>query len=263
MGWAAQGSVQRRRRADLQRLAVELARADFAKRHPGATFGPVVALIAAYEEEANLGGVLRQMPVSVCGLDVSTLVVVDGGTDGTDRVAVDAGVFTCVLPVNLGQGAALRLGYELALAHGARFVATLDADGQNDPSELETLVEPLVAGEADFVIASRRLGVDHTTDWVRRLGVRIYARALNAIIDEELTDSSNGFRAYRADLLEDIIPHLRQDQYQTAEVVITASTRGWRIVQRPSVWLPRASGHSKKGSNLVFGLHYAWVIGST
>lgn len=263
MGWVAQGGVESRRRADLQRLALGLARTDFAERHPGARFGPVVALITAYEEEANLGDVLKKMPVSACGLEVSALVVVDGGTDRTDRVAIDAGVFTCVLPVNLGQGAALRLGYELALIHGARFVVTIDADGQNDPSELEALVEPLVAGEADFVIASRRLGVDHTTDRVRQLGVRLYAWTLNAITHEKLTDSSNGFRAFRADLLEDIIPHLRQDQYQTAEVVITASTRGWRIAQQPSVWHPRASGHSKKGSNLVFGLHYARVIGTT
>ena len=116
-------------------------------------------LIAAYQEEANLGDVLKEVPTMAGDLEVSTLVMVDGGSDGTDRVAIEAGVFTCVLPVNLGQGAALRLGYELALAHGARFVVTLDADGQNDPSELSTIIEPLMADEADFVIASRRLGV--------------------------------------------------------------------------------------------------------
>ncbi len=99
-------------------------------------------------------------------------MVVDGGTDNTAEVALDAGVFTCVLPVNLGQGAALRLGYELAAAHGARYVVTLDADGQNDPAEMAGMVQPLLDDTADFVVASRRLGVDQTTDWFRQAGVK-------------------------------------------------------------------------------------------
>ena len=61
-------------------------------------------------------------------------------------------------------------------------------------------------------------------------------------------------------LLDDIVPHLIQDQYQTSEVVITASSRGWRIAEQPTMWHPRASGESKKGGNLVFGFSYARVI---
>lgn len=259
----ARGSASDRRRSELRRLALDTARSDFEARFPGVRFGPVVALIAAYEEEANLGDVLKRMPTLAGELEVSTLVVVDGGSDGTRGVAIESGVFTCVLPVNLGQGAALRLGYELALDHGARFVVTLDADGQNDPAELSNLLEPLVADEADFVIASRQLGVDHTTDRFRQAGVKLYARILNAITSQGLTDTSNGFRAFRGDVLRDIIPYLRQDQYQTAEVVITAAHRGWRIAERPTVWHPRASGKSKKGGNLIFGFQYARVIGTT
>ena len=252
-----------RRSARLITYVVDQARADFERRHPNLTFGPVVALIAAYEEEANLGDVLKAMPTLVGDLEVSTLVVVDGGTDGTAGVALDAGVATCVLPVNLGQGAALRLGYELAAAHGARMVVTLDADGQNDPGEMGTMVRPLLDGTADFVIASRRLGVDQTTDRFRRTGVVLYASILNAITRQKLTDSSNGYRAFRVEVLEDILPYLRQDQYQTAEVVITAASRGWRIGEQPTVWHPRASGASMKGGNLVFGFNYARVILST
>jgi glycosyltransferase involved in cell wall biosynthesis len=256
-------SRDRRRRAELVGFALDSARREFEDRYPEARFGPVVALIAAYEEEHNIGDVLKAMPAFIDGLEVSTLVVVDGGTDDTARVAMNAGVFTCVLPVNLGHGAALRLGYELAAAHGARYVVTLDADGQNDPAELEDMVKPVLDDEADFVIASRRLGVDRTTDRFRRAGVTLYASLLNAITSQRLTDSSNGYRAFRVELLEDILPHLVQDQYQTAEVVIIAASRGWRITERPTVWHPRASGRSKKGGNLFFGLQYARVIGTT
>jgi glycosyltransferase involved in cell wall biosynthesis len=252
-----------RRRAEMVSFVLDRARADFEERHPGARFGPVVALVAAYEEEQNIGDVLKAMPTMVGDLEVSTLVVVDGGRDRTDQVAIDAGVFTCVLPVNLGQGAALRLGYELAAAHGAEMVVTLDADGQNDPAEMATMVQPLLDDTADFVIASRRLGVDQTTDRFRRTGVVLYASVLNAITRQKLTDSSNGYRAFRIGLLEDIVPFLRQDQYQTSEVVITSASRGWRITEQPTVWHPRASGTSKKGGNLVFGFNYARVILST
>jgi len=247
----------------LVRYVVEQARSDFAERYPNARFGPVVAVIAAYEEEANIGAVLKDMPTLVHDLEVSTLVVVDGDTDGTAQVALDTGVFTCVLPVNLGQGAALRLGYELAAAHGARFVVTLDADGQNDPNEMVTMLEPLLDDSADFVIASRRLGTDQTTDRFRQAGVKFYAWMINTIAKQQLTDSSNGYRAFRIDVLNDIVPHLVQDQYQTSEVVITASSRGWRIAERPTMWHPRSSGSSKKGGNLVFGLNYAKVIVTT
>jgi len=242
---------------------LDRARADFDARYPNIHFGPVVALIAAYNEEDNIGDVLKAMPTLVGDFEVSTLVVVDGGTDRTTDVALDAGVTTCVLPVNLGQGAALRIGYELAAAHGAAYVVTLDADGQNDPTELPVMLEPLFEDTADFVIASRVLGEDQTTDRFRRAGVKVYAWALNTIAKQQLTDSSNGYRAFRIDVLNDIVPQLAQDQYQTAEVVITASSRGWRITQQPTKWRPRASGTSKKGGNLVFGVSYARVILTT
>ncbi len=256
-------SREGRRRDDLVGFVLDHARDDFRTRYPDIRFGPVVALVAAYEEERNIGDVLKAMPTFIGDLEVTTLVVVDGGSDQTDQVALNAGVLTCVLPINMGQGLALRLGYELAIAHGARYVVTLDADGQNDPAEMGKMIEPLLDDTADFVIASRRLGVDQTTDRFRRAGVTLYASILNAILRQKLTDSSNGYRAFRVELLEDITPHLIQSQYQTAEVVITAASRHWRITERPTVWHPRASGTSKKGGNLFFGLQYARVIGTT
>jgi glycosyltransferase involved in cell wall biosynthesis len=262
--WFTRPDTSRHRRdATLVAFVLESARRDFFERYPTPEVGPVVALIAAYQEERNIGAVLEAVPEKVADQQVTPLVIVDGGTDRTSEVALAAGALTCVLPVNLGQGAALRVGYGLAAELGARFVVTLDADGQNDPVELGTMLEPLLCGEADFVIASRRLGQDRTTDRFRRAGVLLYASLLNAIVGQRLTDSSNGYRAFRIEVLDDIVPHLRQDQYQTAEVVIVAASRGWRITEAPTVWHPRASGASKKGGNLVFGLHYGRVILTT
>ncbi len=249
---------QRRRSDDLRRLVTGLARQDFNRRHPDAAFGPVVVLIASYLEADNIGDVLKAVPVEVDGLAVSTLVVVDGGDDATEDIVAERGAFCCVLPANMGQGVALRVGYTLAGAHGARYVVTLDADGQNDPAEIPDIIAPLLAGDLDFVVASRRLGIDHTSDRFRRTGVVLFAAVINLLAHQHLTDTSNGFRGLRIEVLSDVV--LEQDQYQTAELLISAAARGWRIGERPTVWHPRASGESKKGHNVFFGFQYARVV---
>jgi glycosyltransferase involved in cell wall biosynthesis len=249
---------ERRRRNDVTGLVMGLARADFRRRHPDAAFGPVLVLIASYLEADNIGAVLKAVPPEVDGLAVSTLVVVDGGDDGTEDIVADHGAFCAVLPVNMGQGVALRLGYELADTLGSTYVVTVDADGQNDPAEIPDLLAPVLAGEADFVIASRRLGVDKTSDDLRRAGVVFFAAVINTLTGQHLSDTSNGYRALRIDVLRDVT--LEQDQYQTAELIISAARRGWRLGERPTVWHPRASGESKKGHNVFFALQYARVI---
>ncbi len=251
---------RRSRLEGLQRLAVEIGRQDFETRHPDLSLTPVVALVCAYEEEANLGDVLARVPAKACGLEVTCLVVVDGGEDATDRVAVDAGAVTFRFPVNLGHGVALRVGYDLCVNGGAQYVVTLDADGQNDPAEMEELLQPLVDDEADFVVASRRLGVDETADAYRQAGVVLFSWLMNALMGSRLTDTSNGYRALRVSMLSDVAPRLEQDQYQTSELLITAMSRGWRVVERPTVWHERASGVSKKGGNVLYGYRYATVI---
>ncbi|MDA8309381.1 MAG: glycosyltransferase family 2 protein [Actinomycetota bacterium] len=251
---------RRSRLVALQRLAIDVGRKDFEARYPDLSLSPVVALVCAYEEEANLGAVLAKIPAEACGLEVTPLVVVDGGEDATDRVAQEAGAVTFVFPTNLGHGVALRVGYDLCVTGGARYVVTLDADGQNDPAEMETMLQPLVDDEADFVVASRRLGVDETADSYRKLGVRWFSWLMNLLMGSRLTDTSNGYRALRVTMLADIASRLEQDQYQTAELLITAMSRGWRVTERPTVWHERLSGTSKKGANWIYGFRYAAVI---
>jgi glycosyltransferase involved in cell wall biosynthesis len=251
---------QRSRLRALQQLVIDLARQDLAARHPELRLDPLVALICAYEEEDNIAAVLKRVPEKACGLPVTTVVVVDGGEDETAAIAAELGALTVVLPVNLGHGVALRVGYDLSVTGGAQYVVTLDADGQNDPSELPTLLQPLVDGDADFVVGSRRLGVDETSDRYRQAGVVLFAFLVSLLTGAKLTDTSSGFRALRATMLSDVLRRLEQDQYQTAELLITCLRRGWRVTERPIVWHERVSGSSKKGANLAYGFRYASVI---
>lgn len=251
------------RRRAMQRLIIDQALEDFSRRYPDLKLPPVVALICAYNEADAIGDVLKGVPEEACGLPVLPLVVVDGGDDGTDRVAIDLGAATVVLPVNLGHGVALWVGYQLCIDHGVSYVVTLDADGQNDPAEIPIMLEPVVADETDFVVGSRRLGVDQTVDEVRRAGVKFFATVVNRLTGSRLTDTSSGYRAMRTSMLADVIGELRQEQYQTAELLITALARGWRVSEQPTVWHSRAAGASKKGTNLFFALRYTLVVGDT
>ena len=245
-----------------RRVIAESRRA-FDQRYPDLKLSPSVGLICAYEEEDNIGAVLASMPAEACGLALTTLVVVDGGSDDTGQVSLDAGAITFVLTENLGHGYALRVGYALCIELGTQYVVTLDADGQNDPAEIPVMLQPLIDDQADFVVASRVLGRDTTSDSVRKAGVRVFSWIMSAMGRTKLTDTSNGYRALRVSMLEDVAYRLVQPQYQTAELLIIAMQRGWRVTERPTVWRPRASGTTKKGKNWLFGFRYGRVVFGT
>jgi glycosyltransferase involved in cell wall biosynthesis len=218
----------------------------------------VAVVIAALDEEASLPRVLAAVPEEACGLPVETIVVDDGSTDRTAEVAHAAGVHVHSFPRNEGHGVALRAGYRLARELGADYIVTLDADGQWNPAEMEDVLEPVVAGEADFVIGSRVLGAAETDDAFRHAGVHVFARLVRLLTGVHVTDTSSGFRAMRTEVTETV--RQTQVQYQTSELLIGAIFAGYRIVERPIVMRKRFAGSSKKGHNLLYGMRYARVI---
>jgi hypothetical protein len=224
-------------------------------------FAPVVVVIAAYNEEDGIGAVVDAIPAMSCGLPVDTLVVVDGCTDGTAEVARRHGALVCEAVTNRGQGAALRLGYELARAGGARYIVTTDADGQYDLDELPLLLEPLIDDEADFVTGSRRLGRQETTDPVRHLGVYVFGALASLLTRQRLTDTSFGFRAMKAEVTGTV--RLAQAQYQASELLLGVISHGFRVLEQPMTMLTRTAGETKKGNNLVYGMRYARVMVGT
>jgi glycosyltransferase involved in cell wall biosynthesis len=231
---------------------------DFTARHGDPAFAPVLVVIAAYNEESGIGGVLDNLPPTCLGLAVDVLVVVDGAADDTAGKAIAHGAYTCVAPVNRGQGAALRLGYQLAARGGARYVITTDADGQYDNSEMPLLLGPLVAGTHDFVTGSRRLGVAPSDDRVRWLGVRVYAALASVLTCRKITDTSFGFRGMRTELACSV--RLRQPQYQASELLLGALAGGARFVEQPMTMRVRSAGTTKKGNNFVYGVRYGSVM---
>jgi glycosyltransferase involved in cell wall biosynthesis len=231
---------------------------EFEERLAGLTLAPVVVVIAAYDEDQAIGYVLDGIASEACGLRVETIVVDDGSGDRTTEVAEAHGARVATLRRNCGHGVALRLGYELASRHGAQFIVTLDADGEWDPADIPTVLQPLVDDEADFVIGSRVLGSDEGDDLLRRAGVRLFAALVRLLTGVRVTDTSSAVRALRPEVTQTV--RQEQVQYQTSELLIGAICQGYRVTERPVSHHPRLAGESKKGTNLLYGFRYARVI---
>jgi glycosyltransferase involved in cell wall biosynthesis len=256
--------LEKRRLTGLRNYAISQALASLNDERPNFVPEETVVLFCAFEEEGNIGMVLDKMPDTVCGLPYTTVVVVDGGTDKTaDICRTYPNVVTIEFPTNLGHGVALWVGYRFCIERGVKYVVTIDADGQNDPAEIPLLLEPLIEDKTDFVVASRRLGVDNTSDRFRKLGVKFFSFVMNRMTGAHLTDTSNGYRSLRVSMLADVVDRLTQEQYQTAELLITCLKRGWRVTEVPTNWFKRYSGTTKKGRNFLFGYRYAKVVLST
>ena len=233
------------------------AAAAFLAANPPGLGAPLAIVIPAYNEEPSVAEVVSEIPREAAGLQTEVIVVVDGSTDATAARAAEAGALVCDVPANRGQGAVLKLGYWLARARGAQLIATIDADGQYEPEELGRVVEPILAGRADFVSGSRRLGAELTTDRVRHLGVLVFGALFSLLVRHRVTDPACGVRAMRAEVTAAVT--LEQPQYQASELMISAALNGFRLAEVPTTMRDRGShaGHTKKDGNLRYGLRFA------
>lgn len=252
--------ASRRGRAGLSELDEKVA-AQFLRKYAEKPPAQLAVVMAAYNEEAAVGHVVKDTPSEVLGLSTEVIVVVDGSTDDTALVAEEAGALVCDVPENRGQGASLRLGYHLARERGARYIITTDADGQWRAADMERVVAPVLAGEADFVNGSRRLGSTANRDLARNVGVVVFAGLISALTGKRVTDPASGLRAITAELSAAVV--LDQPQYQSAELLISAAMGGFRIVEVPIDMQKRRSGKSKKGGNLAYGWRFGKVVAGT
>jgi glycosyltransferase involved in cell wall biosynthesis len=225
---------------------------------PGA---PIAVVIAAYNEEPSVARVVGAIPSALGGLATEVVVVVDGAEDETAAKARAAGALVCDVPVNRGQGAALRLGYALARARGAQIILTTDADGQYSADDMGRVVQPVLDGRADFVSGSRRLGAHLSSDSVRKAGVIVFARVISVLTRQPVTDPSCGLRAMRAGVTAAVV--LDQPQYQASELLIGAAMAGYRILEVPITMRDRHVGVSKKGGNLRYARRFASAVVGT
>jgi glycosyltransferase involved in cell wall biosynthesis len=237
----------------------EPVRAFFAA-YPAGEGAPIAVVIPAYNEEPTVAEVVRGIPREIGGKAVEVIVVVDGSDDRTAEEARSAGALVCDVPINRGQGLIFMLGYWLAFKRGSEVIATTDADGQYDETEFDRVLAPILAGQADFVNGSRRLGTELTTDPVRHAGVIFFGGLISLLLRQKITDPASGIRAFRT-----VIPRtvkLEQTQYQTSELLIATAMNGFKVTEVATTMRDRPEGATltKKGPNLLYGLRFARAI---
>jgi len=217
----------------------------------------LAVVIPALNEESSLPAVLAVMPKQVLELETEVIVVSDGSTDTTELVAREHGALVVGRDLRRGQGAAVALGYQVALLRGASIVATCDADGQYDPLELPQLVQPILDGDADVVHGSRMLegGAYERPVFGRSHGVKVFAKLTTLIARSPITDPASGFRAFKAASLGNL--EFRERQFHASEVTVAAVKQGLRVREVPCTFRERIEGQSKKPPLFKYGLGYA------
>lgn len=220
--------------------------------------GKLLIVIPAYNEQEGLRGMLSRVPEEVIGYGVKTVVVDDGSADNTGAVALEMGFPVATHPVNLGQGDALRTGFEIARLERADIVVNLDADGQYQPEELDRLISPVVNDEADFVLGSRFSGFYEEAGSVRHVGVVFFSKLVSLLTRTRVTDCTNGFRAIRVSHLHKL--DLREDRFNATEIILEALRSGLRYKEVPITMLRRSEGETKKPPRLAYPLGVFRVI---
>lgn len=170
----------------------------------------VLCIAPAWNEGERIARVVEGVPRE---LVESTLVVDDGSTDDTAERARRAGATVISFAHNRGIGAAIRAGFDHALANGFDIAVVINGAGKSPPSQIPRLVAPIADGRAEFVYGSRYLpgGESTAMPWHRRLGTRGYTFVFSVLCGTRVTDASCGFRAVSASVLRDPRIELHQD----------------------------------------------------
>jgi glycosyltransferase involved in cell wall biosynthesis len=201
-----------------------------------------IAIVPAYNEEDSLRTVLEE--IHAVDPELEVVVVNDGSTDETAKVAAAAGAAVVSLPFNLGIGGAVQTGYQYALEHGFEVAIQVDADGQHDPREIGQVLEPVFDGRADLVVGTRFVkGGGYRGTRLRRVGIRIFAAVVSLLVGQRVSDTTSGFRAVNRRALKLFAAEYPHD-YPEVESIVLLSRHHLRMLEVPVQMRVRETGNS-------------------
>jgi len=184
--------------------------------------------IPAFNEEKTLPKILTKLK------EVTNSIIVcdDGSTDMTAKIAENLGAVVIKHEKNMGYGAAINTIFQKSKEIKSDILVTFDADGQHRVEDIEKLIYPIQKNNADIVIGSRFLENNSDIPNYRKIGIKVITKVTNVSINQKLTDSQSGFRAYNKKVLEDIAPS-DQGMGISTEILIKADDKNYKIVEVP------------------------------
>ncbi len=192
-------------------------------------------LIPALNEEATIGQVIDNLPRTLAGVDtIDVIVVDDGSTDQTARIAREKGAIVIKHKKNGGVGRAFHSGMERSIKMAIDVMVTIDADGQFDPQEISKLIKPILDGEADMVTGSRFINKDYIPKNMPKLkkwGNHVMAKLISGFTKQKFHDVACGFRAYDKEAMLNL--NLFGKFTYTQETFLELAYKGLHIVEVP------------------------------
>jgi len=195
----------------------------------------VFVQVPCLNEEATLPLVLESIPKKIKNVDsVEILIIDDGSSDKTIEVAKKYGVKHFVKHTrNMGLARSFRDGIDYALKHGADIVVNTDGDNQYPQDRIADLVQPIIAHEADIVIADRQTSkIAHFSPF-KKMMQRFGSWVVNKAGGTDLPDAASGFRAYSRNSLYKLNV-VTQFSY-CMETIIQAGNKRLKIVSVPVI----------------------------
>jgi glycosyltransferase involved in cell wall biosynthesis len=202
----------------------------------------LLVIIPALNEMGAIGGVVRSIRTYVPGVPV--LVIDDGSTDETIKIAREAGAAILPMPHHLGLGGCVQAGYRLAYELGFDYVIRVDGDGQHDARDIPRIFERLKQSGCEMVIGSRFVnGPGLQSGLIRSIGIRVFRVLLRPILGKPVHDPTSGFVGVNRRALT-VFSRSFPLEYPEIEALVVLQRRRFRFEEVPCKMLPRTSGRS-------------------
>ena len=222
----------------------------------------VVVVMPAYNAAKTLHMTYADLPQNVVDL---VIVVDDGSSDETARIARELGLELFIHDRNYGYGANQKTCYREALRAGADIVVMVHPDYQYDPTLLPEIIRPIEAGDADVVLGSRLMGIHPIRQgmpWWKYYSNRFLTTLENLVFGLHLSEYHTGYRAFRRQVLESVNLQMDSDRFIfDQEILAQIVNVKMRIteVPVPTRYFAQASSASLIQS-CVYGVSVLWLL---